>query len=153
MPSVLLFILFLVMVGVFAVIQKSHGWGFIERGPAGAARGDSPAAVFPKWAWFVLGIFGAMAAAVVVAEEPEAFTAFFFIGVVLAVALFVRAWVREFLFLMSLEDDELPGRLDKAIWAMTMLVLPPLGLWTFRAYRRARWPEVAPKPQPAHDLQ
>jgi hypothetical protein len=58
--------------------------------------------------------------------------------------LVVRAWRHEFLFLMSLHDDELPGRHDKLIWAAALVLAPPLGIWVFRTYREARWPEPAP---------
>jgi hypothetical protein len=62
------------------------------------------------------------------------------------IVLFAREWVREWLFLMNLSDDHLPGRFDKPIWAALLVFLPPVGTWLFRAYRLRRWPEVAAKP-------
>jgi hypothetical protein len=62
-------------------------------------------------------------------------------AVVLAVVLFARAWLREFGFLMGVDDSAFPGRNDKLIWAMLLIVLPPLGVYLFRAHRRAYWPE------------
>ncbi len=55
---------------------------------------------------------------------------------------FVRNWCNEFVFLMGLRDDELPGRHDKAIWAVVLLLLAPVGVWLFRSFRMARWPET-----------
>lgn len=62
-------------------------------------------------------------------------------------ALFLRAWRREFLFLMSLRDDDFPGRFDKPIWAVMLTTLPPIGLWCFRSYHVAHWPEPSPSPR------
>jgi hypothetical protein len=56
---------------------------------------------------------------------------------------FVRSWQREFLFLMGLRDGDLPGRHDKVIWAIVLLAFAPVGVWFFRAYRLAHWPEPA----------
>src|SRR4051812_44916696 len=61
--------------------------------------------------------------------------------VVLTLALLVRAWLREFAFLMGVDDAAFPGRNDKLIWAMLLIVLPPVGVYLFRAHRRAYWPE------------
>lgn len=59
----------------------------------------------------------------------------------LAVVLFARAWLCEFAFLMGVDDSAFPGRNDKLIWAVLMIVLPPVGVYLFRAHRRAYWPE------------
>ena len=56
-------------------------------------------------------------------------------------AWFVRNWRKEFVFLMGLKDEDLPGRHDKLIWAAVLLVLAPIGVWFFRSYRLAHWPE------------
>jgi len=55
--------------------------------------------------------------------------------------LFAKAWGRDFVFVMVRRDDEFPGRFDKVIWAALLIALPPVGLWLFRHYREARWPE------------
>lgn len=70
-------------------------------------------------------------------------------------ALFLWAWVVEFLALMNRSDGAFPGRNDKLIWAILMIVLPPVGLFLFRSYRTASWPWVGStnaKPTPADDL-
>ena len=67
--------------------------------------------------------------------------------------LFARAWLREFVYLMSLGDNAFPGSHDKVIWAVLMIVLPPVGAYLFRSYRLSHWPEPTTKPtSPAHDF-
>ena len=78
---------------------------------------------------------------------------YFFLFLVAGVAVaFTVAWVREFLFLMSLRDEDLPGRFDKPIWAFLLIVLAPAGLLLFRSHRMAHWPEPEPKPKVANDI-
>jgi hypothetical protein len=69
-----------------------------------------------------------------------------FLAVALALILFASAWLREFQFLMTLKDDDLPGRFDKPIWAFVLIGLAPFGLFLFRSYRLAHWPEPRTKP-------
>lgn len=63
------------------------------------------------------------------------------LAVLAALVLFARAWLREFTYLMRLRDDAFPGHNDKLIWAMLLIVLPPVGAWLFQTYREAHWPE------------
>jgi len=63
---------------------------------------------------------------------------------VAALILFARAWLKEFTYLMRLRDDAFPGHNDKLIWAILLIVLPPVGTWLFQTYREAHWPEVKP---------
>jgi hypothetical protein len=58
-------------------------------------------------------------------------------------AWFMRTWCNEFVFLMGLKDEEFPGRNDKLIWSVVLLLFAPIGVWLFRSYRLAHWP--APK--------
>jgi hypothetical protein len=74
---------------------------------------------------------------------------FFLLLVAGAAVAFTITWVREFLFLMSLRDEDLPGRFDKPIWAFVLIGLAPLGLFLFRSHRLAHWPEPEPKPRVA----
>lgn len=62
----------------------------------------------------------------------------------LAFLLFGMAWLREFHILIQLSDDIFPGRNDKLIWGLLLIVLPPVGVWLFRNYRMAHWPDVKP---------
>lgn len=65
------------------------------------------------------------------------------LGVVLVVGL-VLAWVSEFVTLMRLAEADFPGRHDKLVWTLLMLVLPPLGLLAFWTFRRSHWPDGVP---------
>jgi hypothetical protein len=67
----------------------------------------------------------------------------------IVLALLLRAWRNEFVFLMGRPDDDFPGRNDKLIWVIVLLFFAPVGLWFFRSYRMAHWPE--PKPQADFD--
>jgi hypothetical protein len=69
-----------------------------------------------------------------------------------AFLIFARAWVREFAYLMRLRDDAFPGHNDKLIWAILMIVLPPVGAWLFGTYREAHWPEAKPGKADAFDF-
>jgi hypothetical protein len=60
------------------------------------------------------------------------------------IVIFVACWLHEFRTLMLLGDDAFPGRHDKLIWALLLIVLPPVGVWLFRSYREARWPATKP---------
>ena len=72
-------------------------------------------------------------------------------AVVFALVLFGKAWVREFTGLMRLPDDAFPGRNDKLIWAIMLIVLPPVGAWMFQGYREAHWPEAKPAGSEAYE--
>ena len=74
-----------------------------------------------------------------------------FVAFATAVFFFGRAWLGEFSLLMRMDDDIFPGRSDKLIWAILLIVVPPVGLYLFRAYRLAHWPETKPV-SPVHDL-
>jgi len=65
-------------------------------------------------------------------------------------AWFVRTWCNEFVYLMGVRDEDLPGRHDKLIWVALLLAFAPVGVWLFRSYRLAHWP--APKPMMDHEL-
>lgn len=68
----------------------------------------------------------------------------------LAVGL-LALWVREFGYLMNQPDEAFRGRNDKLIWALLLIMLPPVGVIAFWSYRRAHWaPEE--KPPPIHGL-
>jgi hypothetical protein len=73
------------------------------------------------------------------------------LAVVAALFLFARAWLKEFTYLMRLGDDAFPGHNDKLIWAILLIVMPPVGAWLFQTYREAHWPEVKPTRADAFD--
>ncbi len=66
------------------------------------------------------------------------------LAVVALVVAVVLAWVHEFVFLMRLGDEAFPGRQDKLVWAALMIVLPPIGLLAFWAFRKSHWIEDKP---------
>jgi hypothetical protein len=91
----------------------------------------------------------AMVVAFLVLEGPSPYL----FALATALALFVLAWLRQFAFLMQLGDDAFPGRNDKLIWALLLIVLPPIGVLAFRSYREAHWPRTKPSHAEArHDL-
>ena len=73
------------------------------------------------------------------------------VALLAAFVLFARAWLKEFTHLMRLRDDAFPGHNDKLIWAMLLIVLPPVGAWLFQTYREAHWPEAKPSKGQAYD--
>jgi hypothetical protein len=82
-----------------------------------------------------------MALLIVASLGPDALP-FALIGLFLV--LFGMAWLHEFRYLMELNDDAFPGRNDKLIWALFLMILPPVGAATFWSFRRAHWPESKP---------
>jgi hypothetical protein len=83
-------------------------------------------------------------------SPPHSRGGIFLFGVaIVVVALYLRAWRSEFLFLMSLRDDDFPGQYDKLIWCVVLTAFAPVGLWFFRSYHLIHWPEPEPKPDHA----
>lgn len=137
------------VVGVSALLFGLSRFVVAPEPLAGAGRGIRPSQV----------TLGQMMAAVALA----AIVLFFFTAgpgpervfaatllAVCVLAWFVRHWRKEFVFLMSLRDEEFPGHRDKLIWVAIVLFLAPIGVWFFRAYRLAHWPEPAPVVDPEH---
>ncbi|MDB5350924.1 MAG: hypothetical protein JWN86_2171 [Planctomycetota bacterium] len=58
--------------------------------------------------------------------------------------VFAWLWGREFINLMGLADEAFPGRYDKILWFTLMILLPPVGLLAFGAFRRVYWPAEKP---------
>ena len=73
-----------------------------------------------------------------------------FATVVLVLLAFAGMWTREFRLLMHRKPDEFPGPHDKLVWAFALIAIAPAGVWLYRSFRKARWPEVeaAPLPHP-----
>jgi hypothetical protein len=70
------------------------------------------------------------------------------LGIVLFVAALV-AWVAEFVTLMRLREDVFPGRRDKLVWMLLMILVPPVGLLAFWTFRRSHWPDGVPVDSPS----
>jgi hypothetical protein len=65
----------------------------------------------------------------------------FMLAIVIVLGLYLRTWRDEFIFLMGLGDDDFPGRNDKLIWVLVLIVFAPVGPWLCRSYRLAHWPQ------------
>jgi ABC-type transport system involved in cytochrome bd biosynthesis fused ATPase/permease subunit len=68
------------------------------------------------------------------------------VWIVVGVFMFLNAilWIAQFMDLMTMADDEFPGRFDKALWVLVFVVLFVLvapiafSLWKERNSRRLR---------------
>ncbi len=58
------------------------------------------------------------------------------LAVVIALALF---WVGEFARLMRTSETDFPGRHDRLVWIIVMVVLLPIGALAFWTFRRSHW--------------
>ncbi len=65
-------------------------------------------------------------------------------AVIAFLLVLVAVWIHEFLALMRLTDNDFPGRFDKLVWSIVMIVFAPVGLIAFAIYRRRRWPDDPP---------
>lgn len=75
------------------------------------------------------------------------------LGLLAIAILAVFFWVREFIHLMGLADEAFPGRYDKVLWFLLLVLLPPVGALAFSTFRRAYWPVVKPvRDSAAHDF-
>lgn len=63
--------------------------------------------------------------------------------VVLLLIAFGGMWLNEFRLLMSRRDDEFPGKYDKLVWSLALVIFAPAGVWLFRFYRQSRRPANA----------
>jgi hypothetical protein len=90
----------------------------------------------------------ALGAALLLILSVPAMPALLVVGLGVGLYLFSIAWAREFRHLIRLDDSAFPGRNDKLIWAILLIVLPPAGVLMFRPFRQARWPEAKPAAGP-----
>jgi len=118
-------------------ISEVRAWLF-QAGPRGLGTGWYVAAV-------ALGLFVLLVGANIGPRDEEGLLALLALMALVVLGVFLYAWRREFLFLMSLRDDAFPGRFDKPIWAATLVLLAPIGFWLFRSYRLAHWAEAKPE--------
>jgi hypothetical protein len=95
--------------------------------------------------WQLAGIVGVVAwgFALAVTMYGSSYDAGILLGVTVAGILlgFAWMWLNEFRALMLRRDDEFPGRYDKLVWSLALLLFAPAGVWLFRLYRKAQWPE------------
>ena len=99
---------------------------------------------FTIWQMMTIVIVAALLFHAFTARGPEAGLPSIMLLCLGFLVWFVRNWRKEFVFLMGQRDDRFPGRHDKLIWVVMLTAFAPIGVWFFRAYRLANWPE--PKP-------
>jgi hypothetical protein len=114
-----------------------------------AARIDQTLRQVPSWA-ILLGIaFVVVMGSILAFETPAPGLLLVALG---TIVLLIVSWVRDFAYLMSQPDHAFPGRYDKLIWALLLIVLPPVGVVAFWSYRRAQLGESrVAKPAAARD--
>ncbi len=89
-----------------------------------------------------LALFIALGLLILVVILPAALA----LAILALMLAFVAAWVHDFVTLMRLEDEVFPGRYDKAIWALLLIVLPPIGMLAFWSYRKLHGFETKRRP-------
>jgi hypothetical protein len=90
--------------------------------------------------WHVMAVVAILALLMATADAPGLWLLFGGFAILVFAA---RAWIKEMVFLMTLHDEDFPGRFDKLVWAFLLTVLAPVGYWAFRRFRNAHWPELA----------
>jgi len=75
----------------------------------------------------------------------------FMLAILIVPGLYLRTWRDEFIFLMGLRDNDFPGRNDKLIWVLVLLVFASVSAWLFRSYRLAHLPEPERSRDPEAD--
>jgi hypothetical protein len=93
---------------------------------------------FKLWQLMGLVIICGLFFAMMTARQP---IVPFYLIVLLVLSLFLKIWRDEFVFLMGRNDSDFPGRHDKLVWVVALLVFAPAGVWFFRTYRLVHWPE------------
>jgi hypothetical protein len=96
----------------------------------------------------ILGIVGVSAWVLAFFAGREGAYVLTFVSVVVILLAFAGMWSHEFRLLMLRRSEEFPDRLDKLAWVFVLTVMAPAGVWLFRSYRRARWPEATKVERP-----
>jgi hypothetical protein len=52
------------------------------------------------------------------------------------ILLLIFFWFREFIFMMSLNDSNFPGKSDKVLWFIIFFILPLFAPFLFRAWKK-----------------
>jgi hypothetical protein len=132
-----------VLGGLFVLAFATILWATLGRSPAAERFAEAVRRHLP-WC-LTLGAAGALILLSFAADSPAPLI----LLVIAAAVLFVVTWVRDFAYLMTQPDSAFPGRHDKLIWALLLIVLPPVGVLTFWSYRRAH----ATEPKPAGSVE
>ena len=100
-------------------------------------------------AWHLIPAFALTILLYAMVQSLHAPEPWLLLALAVVLIIFARAWRHEFVGLMLMPDEVFPGRYDKRSWMLLMIVLPPLGLGTYRSFRKAYWgePERTASPQ------
>ncbi len=67
-------------------------------------------------------------------------------GVVLfTIIIIIIIWIRQFVFLMSLEDSMFPGKYDKILWYVVFIVSPIITPFAFMLWKKIKLNETIEK--------
>jgi|GEM_PF-5616253 len=136
MSALEFFVIVALLIGSVALLL-----GLIQVASPALAQGKWPSQWhFSLRSWHMLLAAAILFCAAIIVRDQAGLLLLFLAAFVLMAYYLVR-WRQEFLFLMSLRDDQFPGRHDKILWTVVLIVLPPIGLWAFRSYHLAHWPE------------
>ena len=91
-----------------------------------------------RWKYFAI-TFGA-GAGLVFFTRARGGEEFALIGMAILAVMAIGAWGREFLHLMASGDDAFPGRADKLVWGLSMLLIPPVGAVLYHRHRTRNAP-------------
>ncbi|MCI0664005.1 MAG: hypothetical protein L0220_23360 [Acidobacteria bacterium] len=50
----------------------------------------------------------------------------------------IWVWLKQFVWMMALDDDSFPGKYDELIWSAVFIVFPFLALFAFAMWKNAR---------------
>jgi hypothetical protein len=137
------------VVGVSALLFGLARFAVVPEPLAGAGRGIRPSQVTLGQMMAAVALAAVLLLFFTAGPGPERVFSTTLLALCV-LAWFVRHWRKEFVFLMGLRDEEFPGHHDKRIWVAIVLFLAPIGVWLFRTYRLAHWPEPAPAVAPEH---
>ena len=56
--------------------------------------------------------------------------------VIVLIVIIIIFWFIEFIFLMSLNDSNFPGKSDKVLWFIVFFILPLLAPFLFRSWKK-----------------
>jgi hypothetical protein len=133
LASVVLFLAYLVVpprergpLGLAALIMGATPFAFslLQMVDSGSRSGHGPLRI-----WHValaIALIAMLLAFLNSSPGDQGFIAF--IVALLILGLVLKIWRDEFLFLMSLSDDEFPGRYDKLVWIGMLTVFAPIGI-------------------------
>jgi hypothetical protein len=89
----------------------------------------------------IIGVFAWVFTVIAYDGSPVGMSLLVTFSALVILVSFAGMWAQEFRLLMLRRADEFPDRYDKLAWIFLLMAMAPAGVWLFRSYRRARWPE------------